>query len=538
MSSPTLLAVSVSGSSIEAIRADIESAVEQGADLVELRLDLMPGVSDEQILSLVEPNPINLPLILTIRREDEGGQWRGDEPDRIERLVRLGHIAAYIDVELKSWLASDAVRRDIVPALRRAGHMSQQAGVERIENAARRRLILSRHDVRTRPSTLQADLVSMLSEPACSVPKLAWRGRTIRDNFEAFELMRDSPRPAIVICMGDAGLPSRILARKFGAFATFASVRSGSETAPGQISVADLRQLYRWDSIDRDTAVYGVIGDPVSQSLSPLVHNGAFEDAGINAVFMPLRVLPGVDSLKALLVEIAARPWLGFRGASVTAPHKENALRLVRELGGQVEEAAERIGAVNTLTWMADGSLRGSNTDSDAALTCICEGLGRGRGDLAGLRASVLGAGGAARAVVHALVGAGAAVTVFNRTAERAELLAERFGCGAGAWDARTSVEADLVVNCTPLGMAGDMDSTPLAAEGLPSACAVFDTVYNPLPTLFLRNAAARGCPVIDGLSMFVAQAVAQFHAWTGIEPSSERMRSRAAAALRAVERG
>ncbi|MBN2563441.1 MAG: type I 3-dehydroquinate dehydratase [Phycisphaerae bacterium] len=574
----TLLAAPVFGNSIEQIRRDREAAVKHGADLIELRIDLMEGVSDDDIRSL--RNSRGLPIILTIRSAAEGGRWPGDDDERIGRLIALGPFVDYIDVELATYQRSADIRQKIGLALKCAGYVSQAGGKEENVHPGKRKLILSRHDLTSRPPTLQADFVAMLDEPACHVPKLVWRGRTIRDNFEAFDLMRESPRPAIVICMGEEGLLSRVLARKFGAFATFAAVAAGSETAAGQASIADMKELYRWDAIDGDTRVYGVIGDPVGHSISPRVHNAAFAATGENAVYLPMRVGPSYESFKAFMSEVLARPWLDFRGFSVTIPHKENAVRYLREAGGTIDPLAERLGAVNTLSLTTDGRLTGHNTDCAAAIDAIAAGLrtsrakprdaeasaagapGLGRGvaerpvgsrpfeehppakaggsrdgvqmesALSGLGVAVLGAGGAARAIVAGLAEAGAHVTIFNRTEDKARALAETFGCRHLPWPQRVKADATLVVNCTSVGLWPAVNASPLPATALRPGMTVFDTIYNPLRTRLLREADDCGCATIDGLTMFALQARAQFEIWTGRRLPAETIRQVAVKAV------
>ncbi len=527
----TWLAVSIHGDSIESLRSDAERAIAGGAELIELRLDLSAAVSHVDLRRLCESLPEAVGIILTIRSSNEGGAFCGTEPERAEQLNALRSVGHYLDLELTTWRSSAELYHDIEGVAQATDKSPSEDGVE-VFAPGGRRLILSRHDSQSRPATLQADLVAMLDERACTVPKLAWRARTIRDNFEAFELMRESPRAAIVICMGPCGLMSRVLAKKFGAFATFASAAKGRETAPGQISVAEMKTRYRWDAINHETHIYGLIGDPVAHSLSPVVHNTALAEASLNAVYLPMPVAPGYESFKAFMVEWLARPWLDLSGVSVTTPHKEHALAFLRAQGGLVDSNADRIGAVNTI-WLADGKLHGSNTDCAAALAAVHEALGLSEGTLLrGLRVGMLGAGGAARAIVAGLTDAGAQVTVYNRTVEKAVNLARAMGCEARAWDARLQTRAQLLVNCTTVGMWPNTEESPIPADSVPEGCTVFDTVYNPLRTRLLRDAARRRCHVIDGLSMFIRQAEEQFRVWTGDVARAGVMREAAERAI------
>lgn len=516
----TLIAVSIAAPDIDQMRARAHEAREAGATLIELRLDYLETIPVEQLSSLCTSLRPEAKVLLTIRSKNEGGVFDGDDAERISRLIEVGPMADFLDVEWATWQASANIRQKVGLALKRAGHISQAGGVEEIEHAGPRRLILSRHDLKSRPSTLMSDLVAMLTEEACDVPKLAWRARTLRDNFEAFELMRASPKPPIVICMGEDGLMSRVLAGKFGAFATFASPRPGAETAAGQVDLETLHQLYRFPSISPKTRVYGVVGDPVGHSLSPAIHNAAFEAKKYDAVYLPMRVHPGYESFKAFMVEVPARPWLDICGLSITAPHKENAFRFVSEQGGMIDPAHRKLGALNTIMLAGPGmaaypyaKLVGANTDYEAGAKLLREAFAA-RGSLAGLRVSILGAGGVARSFVAMLAEAGAEVTIFNRNRPRAAALAAEFNVRDADWNNRPG-KPDLLINCTPIGQSPKEDESPVPADRLADVT-VFDTVYVPYETRLIREARQVGCKTILGLDLLLAQAALQFELWTG----------------------
>ncbi len=252
----------------------------------------------------------------------------------------------------------------------------------------------------------------------------------------------------------------------------------------------------------------GVIGWPVGHSRSPLLHGHWLERYGIDGAYVPLAVEPGC--LEAALQGLIA---LGFRGANVTIPHKEEALRLCHRL----TPGAEAIGAANTLIVEADGIL-GDNSDGFGFLANLEEGAGW---NPEGKRCLVLGAGGASRAVIWSLLDGGAAeVLLTNRTASRADSLAEQFGAAACPWEARHSAMdgMDLVVNTTSLGMQGQ-GPLELSLDALPATAVVTDLVYTPLETELLRAARARGNRTVDGLGMLLHQARPGFAAWFGVEP-------------------
>lgn len=525
----TLIAVSIAAPDIDQMRARAHEAREAGASLIELRLDTLEVIDVEPLSALCASLRPEAKVLLTIRSQAEGGAFDADDSERISRLIEVGPLADYLDVEFATWHASANIRQKVGLALKRAGHISQASGVEEIDLAEPRRLILSRHDHKTRPTTLMSDLVSMLAEDACDVPKLAWRARTIRDNFEAFELMRTSPKPPIAICMGDDGLISRVLAGKFGAFATFASPRPGSETAAGQVDIETLTKLYRFPRIGPKTRVYGVIGDPVAHSLSPAIHNAAFDEKKIDAVYLRLRVHPGYESFKAFMVEVLARPWLDVCGFSITAPHKENAFRFVTEQGGVIDPAHRRLGAINTIVLAGPAlaanpgaKIMGVNTDYEAGADHVGEVFDTYRVP-SGLRVSILGAGGVARAFVALLANAGADVTIYNRNRARAAALAAEFKVRDADWHDRPG-KADLLINCTPIGQFPNVEESPVDATKL-AGITVFDTVYAPNETRLIREARLAGCNTLPGLELLLDQAVLQFELWTGKGAPIESMR-------------
>lgn len=512
---------------------DAEAAQREGANLVEFRVDACFDGSAESIAWIARlPRTSPLPCILTCRSADEGGEFGGDDATLAELLSALRDAddpPRYVDVEFARYARSAAIRGAVAP---RAGREAPG-------------LILSMHDLAGRPTDLARRLRAMREEPAARVLKIAYRARSLRDNLELFDILASRDRPTIALGMGEFGLMSRVLAPKFGALLTFASLRDEAATAPGQPTIANLLGRYRFRSIGRETRVYGVVGWPVAHSLSPLVHNVGFGAVGHNGVYLPMPVVAGAsegragaadgtyESLKATLDELVLHPGLGLAGLSVTLPHKEHFVRWARQASARIEPGAEALGAANTLV-IERGALgdlaRASvvNTDGVAAAVCLAGALD----DLARARIAVLGAGGAARAVAFACADTGARVTIFNRTLDRAEAVAGELGAlaegsiSAAALESLDPAECDAIVHCTPMGMAGGPapDETPLSAAALRRAGAggrgpvVFDTVYNPIETPLLTAARAAGLRTIDGVGMFVAQAEQQFRLWVGTD--------------------
>ncbi len=544
----TLVCVPIMVTDEAAALRDAALARDAGADMVEFRVDdLFAGSASAddaaRMARLVSASP--LPCILTCRPTWEGGHYDGDDDVRVAMFERAcvglqagEHAPRYIDVELAAYNRSDNLRLKVnlcVDAAR-----EQSAG-----------LILSSHDFDSRPADLTRRMLSMRSHGAARVHKVAFRARSLRDNIELFELVRQGDRPTIALGMGEFGLMSRVLAPKFGAFLTFASLRDASATAPGQPTVAQLLETYRFRSIRATTKVYGVVGWPVSHSLSPRIHNAGFGECAIDAVYLPMPIAAGATpgdndaSLKATLTELIEYGPLDFSGCSVTIPHKESLVRIAREQGWEIEPGAAMIGAANTLVVSREGGrsrARVFNSDAPAAIECI-KGA-HGSRELAGLVIGVVGAGGAGRAIAFEAARAGATPIVFNRDRARADELAAAIRGATGvaaqcpAWDEMEDAACDVWVNCTPVGMKHGPAPEGLAipdsalVRAAASRAIVMDTVYTPRETPLVKRARELGCTVVEGLEMFVRQAAMQFEAWTERRAPVEAFRRVVVAAL------
>jgi 3-dehydroquinate dehydratase/shikimate dehydrogenase len=318
--------------------------------------------------------------------------------------------------------------------------------------------------------------------------------------------------------MGDIGTPSRILAPKFGSPFTYATFHHERTLAPGQLSYKQMTEIYRYESIGPDTAVYGVIADPIGHSLSPHIHNAAFGEKGIDAVYCPFRV--PADDLDQFIQDA---PRLGIRGLSVTIPHKEAIARHLKK----VDPPVKSIAAENTVIFDGADTI-GYNTDFNAAMNCLEKALGTigaNPSPLKNKRVLILGAGGVARPIAYGIKNRGGLVTIASRTNRRTERLAEAFDCKAIDWDARQRVACDVLVNCTPIGMHPNVDESPVSKTFLKPMMLVFDTVYNPESTLLIKDARARNCQVVTGVEMFIGQAELQFFLFTRQEAPSVLMR-------------
>lgn len=477
----------------QVMRAQMRQARDQGAEMVECRLDMLAEPPDERTLRMLLTDA-PLPVIATNRAQHQGGRFPGDERRRLEVLRTAAKLGAdYVDIEM------DADADGLPPE----------------------RTLLSHHDFSCCPDDLDEICRKLQASPA-AVGKIAFAAGSCEDALRALDVLRGSAKPMISLAMAESGLLSRLLARKLGAFGTFASLAEGAESAPGQPTLEQFVQRYRWRAQGPDTRVYGVIGFPVGHSMSPDILNAAFDAAGHDGTYVPLLVRPGYETLERLLDAIRSRPWLDWRGLSVTLPHKENALAYVGP--ANCDELTLQIGAANTITFDEDGSIRATNTDYAAALDALCGAMEITREDLAGTRVGIIGAGGVARAIVAGLAHYGAEVTVYNRTVIRAHQLAAEFSCMHGGLDEAERASAEVIVNCTPLGMHPEPNATPLRRIP-PSTRTVFDTIYNPIRTKLLRQAAEAGCRTVTGVDMFVNQAAAQYEVWTGKPAPREVMR-------------
>jgi 3-dehydroquinate dehydratase/shikimate dehydrogenase len=483
------------------LRQSIERATEF-ADIVELRLDcLEEGQLDsarDQLGALLDTT--RLPLIITFRPREQGGYRQISLEERVAfwqkapELLRdaTGEGRAFADVELDLFESPQA---------------SSLAGLFRSF-----RVICSHHDFQRTPADLGEIFERMTRTPA-DVLKFAVRAVSITDCVEVMRLIergRSVGREVIAVSMGEAGLLTRVLAPAFGGFLTYGSLDAEQATAPGQISASDLRSLYRVQELSERTMVTGLIGLPVAHSLSPHMHNAAFKALKLDAVYLPFEVADVPEFMRRMADPRTRELAWNLRGLSVTAPHKQ---AIIPHLD-RTASSAERIGAVNTVV-ITQGLLEGFNTDADASVVPLRELL-----ELRGARVAVIGAGGAARALLCALGDCGARATVFARDIERGRVVASEFGVDTAALDVARFRGFDGVVNATPLGTRGERESkTPVTASQLSGARVAYDMVYNPSQTLFMREAREAGCQTIGGLRMLVAQAEEQFRLWTGQEP-------------------
>ncbi len=448
------------------------------ADLIELRLDTVRGPNAAGALA-----GRTRPVIVTCRPTWEGGSFTGSEEERHHILADAFALGAeYVDVEWRAGF-SDLLTR-----------------------AGGRRVVLSMHEFTGMPADLTGQVQAMRSTGA-ELVKVAVTPQCLADCVPLLGLGAEAARHGsiVIIGMGDYGLATRLLAGRFGSAWTYA----GALREIGQVTAHALLKDYRLRSITNSTAVYGIVGGSVTHSVSPSMHNAAFAASHVDAVYLPF---PAVSADDFLTFGRA----IGISGASVTIPHKVSLFDRVDE----IYSVARRIGAINTIR-VNDGKWIGGNTDASGFLHPLLD-----RVNLKGRRAAVLGAGGAARAVVVGLASSGCTVTIHARDQARAAEIASLASGRVGPWPPEPA-SWDLLINCTPIGTYPRIDETPVPADRL-TGQVVYDLVYNPPLTRLLREAAARGCHTIGGLDMLVGQAHEQFQWWTGTKPQPGVMREAA----------
>jgi 3-dehydroquinate dehydratase / shikimate dehydrogenase len=449
------------------------------ADLIELRLDL---VRDPDVAGALAGR--RKPVIVTCRAKWEGGHFDGTELERrkiLDCALQLG--AEHVDVEFKADFA-----RDFITA------------------TGGKRIVLSTHDFEGVPADLIERMRAMRAMGA-EVVKASVMARSLADNLRLLQLER-APN-TVLIAMGAAGIPTRVLAAHFHSCWSYA----GDGHAPGMIAAPRMLDEFRFREVTEHTEIYGVVGSPLSHSLSPAMHNASFKAAGRDAVYVPLVASSAEDFTMFATA-------LDLKGASITIPYKVDLF----ERADEMDALSRKVGAVNTYR-RKNAGWEARNTDVSGFLAPL-----RTRIDLTGARAAILGSGGAARAVAVALASVGSAVTIYGRSHAKANVVARDVGAtGAvfpvvpGSWD--------ILVNSTPVGMYPNVNETPF--HGPFDGRIAYDLVYNPLETLFLKQAASAGCETIGGLEMLVAQAEDQSEWWLGHRPPAGLMRDAALGGVR-----
>jgi len=470
---------------------------EAGENFLEFRLDYLPDPAQgaQAIGQFLSKYP-SCTILATCRRHQNHGKFNGsiEEQFRILNLA-IQNGARAVDVEIES--------AEMVPD--RCAELRTKAY-----------LIVSWHHFETTPP-LDPVLKRMCKIPA-DVYKLVGTSRKPSDTGRILAASRLSPKiPLVTLSMGEIGFPSRVLSTALGAVFTYAAPARAQGTASGQINARQLRSLYRIDKFTKTARIFGVIADPVRHSVSPHVHNRAFQSKRMDAVYVPLLVSP--NQLRDFFQFAESLPLSGF---SVTIPHKRRIMRYL----DYVDPLAKRIGAVNTVVRKA-GKWRGLNTDADAVSGPLSKIL-----PLAKASVLILGNGGAARGAAFALTGAGAKVAITGRNPDRVRALARACNSDAISHEQALMRNFDVIVNATPVGQWPNIDECPFNGK-IPGEI-IFDMVYNPLETILIKHAREQGKKVVPGIKMFIEQAVRQFELWTGETAPRSAMETAALDALEA----
>ncbi|HEY6349964.1 MAG TPA: shikimate dehydrogenase [Candidatus Angelobacter sp.] len=456
---------------------------------IEFRLDYLskPSLALQKIKGFVEYHPEVL-IVATCRRAAAGGKFRGTIASEIDILVRAAnHGCHLVDLEIET---AAQLKPSDFNRLRRSAN-----------------LILSSHDFRgTRK--LEETFARMNQYPA-DFFKVVGTANTLSDNAVMMKFLeRHSHEHSMIgVCMGEQGVISRVLGVRAGSQFTFGAVGPGEETAPGQIAARALQDIYRIDQVDAATRVYGVAGDPVTHSLSPIMLNTAFRRENVNAVYLALHA-------KTLSDVLACVREIPIHGLSITMPYKEEVLKHL----DKTDAMTAKIGACNTVVRSQDGKLYGFNTDVTGVVRPL-----ELRLQLQGAKILVLGAGGAGRAAVFGLKERGADVYVFNRTPGPAQNLARKARAKAVNKMQLRKMVFDVIINATPVGMEGNRDPLPISEQEF-NAKYFFEMVYTPAETRMVKIARAKGMHVILGAEMFVQQGARQFEIWSGKPAPTQEM--------------
>ena len=463
----------------ETLLAHARAEYEAGERFFEFRLDYLPN-PDHGVAAIRKflTRQSDCTILATCRRHQNMGRFNGSIEEQLRVLeAAISAGAKAVDVEIES--AENCVPR--LEALR-----------------SRAYLLLSYHNYGGTPAT-EPVMRRMMKVPADGY-KIVTTAKKPSDNCKVLDLARAFPKTqTVLLAMGETGFPTRVLSTGFGGLYTYAAPNHIEGTASGQITARQLRNLYRVEKVSRSAKIYGVIADPVRHSISPAVHNRAFQARRVDAVYLPFLVHP--VQLKDFFIMAAKLPLSGF---SVTIPHKQKIIRYL----DAVEPLARRIGAVNTV-WRKSGKWRGTNTDADGVTRPLEKRLRLGKSSVL-----VVGNGGAARGAAYALAAAGANLAITGRNIDRVRVLARATGAELLTKEQAEARMFDVLIHATPLGMMPRTNQCFF--EGKIPAKLVFDMVYNPLETVLLRKAKSQGAETICGLEMFIEQAVRQFEIFTG----------------------
>ncbi|HNR44981.1 MAG TPA: shikimate dehydrogenase [Methanofastidiosum sp.] len=484
-----MITASIMPSSQKEATTLLEKALEKG-ELAEIRIDLIKDLDLSEINNKFDKKRI----IVTNRKKDEGGLFEGSESERISPLIDALKIGfGFIDIESSS---IDSLHNLIS---------------KRREYNSKTNIIISYHNFEETPQNLKEILLQMENQ-GHDIVKIVAYAKDISDNLRIKDLVssRSSQNKKIIsFLMGEKGEISRILCNSWGSYTSYAPLRGVGKTALGQIPIEDLNDVYRSGSINNTFDIYGLIGNPVKESIGYYVHNKLFSYYNMDAVYLNFLV----DDLDRFMSSFKGQ----FKGLCVTMPFKE---RIVPFLN-KIDTMAQKIGAINTIK-KNNECLFGTNTDWIGAVYSI-EKLT----SINNKKVLILGAGGAGKAIAFGIANRQGEVIISNRDEKKALELSKNLGAETVLWEDRNDVEFDILVNATKIGMTPEENNCPMEDSFFTkdlSGITVFDAVYSPLETRLLTRSREQGAKIANGLDMYIGQAMVQFELWTGIKPSSEKM--------------
>jgi len=489
------------------------------ADFIELRMDLIADGNLDDLIPAIRNATGSVKIIVTCRKKEEA--LSANELPQAKSIIKDKEIGKmdllkkaiemkveFVDIELTEGQTAIGELRDCCAKL---------GGVTGI--------IVSYHDIKKTPSLAKLkEIFQKCLENGAAIVKIVTFAKSAEDNLKVLSMIpyaQKHSQKIIAMCMGDEGRISRVVAPFLGAYLSFAVLDQGEQAAPGQLTVQEMRQinnLIKGNLLPSKSGVvlsagqnlqnYVLLGNPVAQSLSPLMHNAALKEMGIDGRYSAFCV----SDLEAALQGIKG---MDIRGASVTIPYKVSVMGYLDE----IQDDALNIGAVNTIV-NNNGRLVGYNTDWLGLLLTIRELM-----PVKDQTFVIIGAGGTARAAVYGIMKEGGLPIIVNRTMVRGKILSNEFNCPFYSLSDLVKVKADCLINTTPVGMYPHIDQSPVEASLLGGYKYVIDVIYNPLKTKLLRDAEEQGCRTVSGLDMFVHQGAQQIKLWTGKEPSRVLMK-------------
>jgi len=467
----------------------LEKALAKG-ELAEIRIDLITDLNLLEISKRFDKKRI----IVTNRKKDEGGSFEGSESERISPLIEALKIGfGFIDIEYSS-----------IESL-------QNLILKKREFNSKTNIIISYHNFEETQQNLK-EIFTQMENQGQDIIKIVAYANDISDNLIIKDLLSSKSSQSekvISFLMGEKGEISRILCSSWGSYTSYAPLKGVGKTAPGQIPIEILNDVYRANFINSNFDIYGLIGNPVKESIGYYVHNKLFSYYNIDAVYLNFLV----DDLGKFMSSFKDQ----FKGLCVTMPFKEKVFPYI----DNIDPMAQKIGAINTIK-KNNGGLFGTNTDWIGSVYSI-EKLT----SIKNKRVLILGAGGAGKAIAFGIANRQGEVIISNRNEKKALELSKNLDAESVLWEDRNDVEFDILVNATKIGMFPEENNCPMEDSFFTkdlSGITVFDAVYSPIDTRLLMRSREQGAKIANGLDMYIGQAMAQFELWTGIKPSSEKM--------------